>query len=118
MSSPLEGQPSDAQPGSHYPVCTKSYARSRLVPRWKRSPTPAATATEPSAETPRDAAAAQQALEPLQWVSPALTGALIVLAAHRSEQQRTASPLRGALDEGLLAVKGAMLKSTALRRAA
>ncbi|SNR24310.1 hypothetical protein [Blastococcus mobilis] len=84
----------------------------------QRSPAPAATATEPSAETPQDAAAAQQALKPLQWVSPALTGALIVLAAHQSEQQRTASPVRGAVGEGLLAVKGAMLRSTALRRAA
>jgi hypothetical protein len=84
----------------------------------QRSPAPAASATEPSAETPQDAAAAQQGLEPLQWVTPALTGALIVLAAHQGEQQRTASPLRGVVGEGLLAAKGAMLRATALRRAA
>jgi hypothetical protein len=84
----------------------------------QRSPVPAATATEPSAATPEDAAAAQRGLKPLQWATPALTGALIVLAAHQGEQQRTASPLRGALGEGLLAVKGAMWRASSLRRAA
>jgi hypothetical protein len=70
----------------------------------QRSPTPSATATEPSAQTPPDVAAAQQALKPLQWASPALTGALVVLAAHQSEQQRTSGLLRGALGSGLTAV--------------
>jgi hypothetical protein len=76
------------------------------------SPAPAATATEPSAGTPQDVAAAQRGLTPLQWATPALTGTLIVLAAQQSEQQRTSSLLRGALGQGLSAVtrKAAELK--------
>jgi hypothetical protein len=77
------------------------------------SPVPSATATEPSAATPPDTAAAQKGLKPLQWVNPALTGALIVLTAQQGEQQRTASVLRGVLGQGLTAVKGAVAKAAA-----
>jgi hypothetical protein len=70
----------------------------------QKAPTPSATATEPSAGTPSDVAAAQKGLTPLQWAGPALTGTLVVLAAHQSEQQRTAGRLRGALGAGLTAV--------------
>ncbi|HEX2076034.1 MAG TPA: hypothetical protein VHF92_19820 [Geodermatophilus sp.] len=77
----------------------------------QRSPAPAAGATEPSAETPSDAAAAQRALRPLQWVPPALTGALIVLAARQGEQQRVVSPARGALGRGLLGVRAGRLRA-------
>lgn len=36
----------------------------------KDSPTPSATATEPSEATPPEAASAQQTLQPLQWATP------------------------------------------------
>ena len=72
------------------------------------APTPATTATEPSASTPPDTASAQRGLQPLQWATPALTGALIVLSAQQGEQQRTASSLRAVLGQGLLAARAAV----------
>jgi hypothetical protein len=75
------------------------------------APVPAESATEPSAATPTDTAAAQRGLKPLQWVNPALTGVLIVLAAQQSEQQRTSSVLRGVLGAGLASVKAAVLRA-------
>jgi hypothetical protein len=68
-------------------------------------------ATEPSAATPPDVAAAQKGQKPLQWVNPALTGALIVLAAQQGEQQRTSSPVKGALGAGLASLKAAVLRA-------
>jgi hypothetical protein len=75
------------------------------------APVPVQGATEPSAATPPDTAAAQRGLKPLQWVNPALTGVLIVLAAQQSEQQRTSSPLRGAFGAGLASLKAAVLRA-------
>ena len=75
------------------------------------SPVPVQGATEPGAATPPDTAAAQRGLKPLQWVNPALTGVLVVLAAQQSEQQRTSSLLRGAFGAGLTSVKAAVLRS-------
>jgi hypothetical protein len=42
----------------------------------------------PADETPNDVATAQQQLRAAQWVTPALTGVLIVLGAQQGEQQR------------------------------
>ena len=77
----------------------------------QKAPVPSATATEPSAATPDDVATAQKAQRPLQWLNPALTAVLIVLAAQQGEQQRTASTVRGALGAGLTSVKAAVLKA-------
>jgi hypothetical protein len=77
-----------------------------------QAPVPSATATEPGAATPPDVAAAQRGQKPLQWVNPALTGALIVLAAQQGEQQRTSSTLRGALGAGLTSLKAAVLRAS------
>jgi hypothetical protein len=44
--------------------------------------------TEPSGHTPEDVAKAQRQLKVLQWVIPALTGAVLVLNARMGEQQR------------------------------
>ena len=77
----------------------------------QKAPVPSATATEPSAATPDDVASAQKAQKPLQWLNPALTAVLIVLAAQQGEQQRTASTVRGALGAGLTSVKAAVLKA-------
>ena len=51
--------------------------------------------TVPSDATPGDVARTQQQLRVLQWVTPVLTGALIVLGAQQGEQQRPQERLRG-----------------------
>jgi hypothetical protein len=53
--------------------------------------------TEPSGDTPEDVAKAQRQLKVLQWVIPALTGAVLVLNAHMGEQQRPAQVTGGLL---------------------
>lgn len=74
---------------------------------------PAAGATEPSPRTPDDVAEGQAALKPLQWVNPALTSILIVLAAQQGEQQRTApAVLTGALGQGLTSARTALKRVT------
>ncbi|MBW0100866.1 hypothetical protein [Pseudonocardia sp. KRD291] len=52
--------------------------------------TPARGGVTPAAETPAAAAAAQKRLRVVQWVVPALTGALTVIGAQQGEQQRPA----------------------------
>ena len=52
-------------------------------------------ATDPSAATPDDVAAAQKQLRYLQWVLPVLTGAIVVLGAQQGEQQRPSQILAG-----------------------
>ncbi len=54
-----------------------------------------AGATEPSAATPPDVAAAQKQLKILQWVTPALTAVIVVLGAQQGEQQRPTEILTG-----------------------
>jgi hypothetical protein len=49
---------------------------------------PAESATEPHAATPTEVADAQRQLAVLQWVVPALTGALVVISSFAGEQQR------------------------------
>jgi hypothetical protein len=59
--------------------------------------------TDPSIDTPEDVAKAQRQLKVLQWVIPALTGAVLVLNARMGEQQRPAQVsggLRGRLRPG------------------
>jgi hypothetical protein len=56
---------------------------------------PVEAATVPSAETPRKVASTQQQLRILQWVTPALTGVLIVLGAQQGEQQKPAEIAKG-----------------------
>jgi uncharacterized membrane protein len=56
---------------------------------------PAESGTKPNAATPDEVAQAQQQLRMLQWVTPVLTGALVVLGAQQGEQQRPGERLRG-----------------------
>jgi hypothetical protein len=53
--------------------------------------------TDPSNDTPEDVAKAQRQLRVLQWVIPALTGAVLVLNARMGEQQRPAQVTGGLL---------------------
>ena len=50
--------------------------------------------TVPGDATPDDVAGIQQRLRVLQWVTPVLTGALIVLGAQQGEQQRPGERIR------------------------
>lgn len=56
---------------------------------------PVQDGTTPSELTPEPVATAQRQLKSLQWVVPALTGALVVVSAFAGEQQRTASVVDG-----------------------
>lgn len=53
------------------------------------------SATEPSAGTPPDVARAQRILRALQWVTPTLTAAIIIVDARLGEQQRPLQVLAG-----------------------
>jgi ankyrin repeat protein len=53
--------------------------------------------TDPSGYTPEDVAKAQRQLKVLQWVIPALTGAVLVVNARMGEQQRPAQVTGGLL---------------------
>jgi hypothetical protein len=53
--------------------------------------------TDPSGDTPQDVATAQRQLKVLQWVIPALTGAVLVVNARMGEQQRPAQVTGGLL---------------------
>ncbi len=53
--------------------------------------------TDPSGDTPEDVAKAQRQLKVLQWVIPALTGAMVIVNARMGEQQRPAQVSGGLL---------------------
>ncbi len=55
----------------------------------------AKSGTKPNRRTRADVAAAQEQLDRLQWVIPALTGALVVISSYAGEQQRPSEVLRG-----------------------
>jgi len=50
--------------------------------------------TVPADSTPDDVARTQQRLRILQWITPVLTGALVVLGAQQGEQQRPGQRIR------------------------
>ena len=56
---------------------------------------PVGGGTDPSIDTPQDVAKAQRQLKVLQWVIPALTGAVLVVSARMGEQQRPNQGHRG-----------------------
>jgi hypothetical protein len=58
---------------------------------------PAESGTEPAETTPSGIANAQRQLAVLQWVVPALTGALVGVSAFAGEQQRPRETLKGVL---------------------
>jgi hypothetical protein len=57
--------------------------------------TPSKRGTKPSKRARADIAAAQERLDQLQWVVPALTGALVVVSSYAGEQQRPSEVLPG-----------------------
>jgi hypothetical protein len=56
-------------------------------------------ATKPNSQTPTPIVKIQQQQRILQWITPALTGVLIVLGAQQGEQQRPGERLRGVRDK-------------------
>ncbi|GAB3689213.1 hypothetical protein [Angustibacter aerolatus] len=56
---------------------------------------PVSDGTTPSTSTPADVAAAQRQLKVMQWVIPAVTGALVVVSSFAGEQQRTSNVVSG-----------------------
>jgi hypothetical protein len=60
----------------------------------KAGKVPADGGTVPADATPDDVAATQQRLRILQWATPVLTGALVVLGAQQGEQQRPGQRIR------------------------
>ncbi|WP_200210594.1 hypothetical protein [Micromonospora coerulea] len=66
--------------------------------------------TEPSYQTPANVASCQRQMKALQWAVPALTGALVVVTAYMSEQQKAGQVFRGMLGRagGVLAAPTAM----------
>jgi hypothetical protein len=56
---------------------------------------PADSATSPTLTTPKKVANAQRQLAALQWVVPALTGALVVVSSYAGEQQRASEVKKG-----------------------
>ena len=61
----------------------------------KRTDVPAASGTDPAPTTPPEVAAAQKQLKSVQWVVPALTGALVVVSAFAGEQERPSEVKKG-----------------------
>lgn len=58
---------------------------------------PVGDGTNPSFQTPEPVAKAQQQLKLMQWLVPALTGALVVVSSFAGEQQRASEVSRGLL---------------------
>jgi hypothetical protein len=66
--------------------------------------------TEPNYQTPANVASCQRQMKLLQWAVPALTGALVVVTAYMSEQQKPSQVFRGLLGRagGLMSAPGAI----------
>jgi hypothetical protein len=55
----------------------------------------ARSGTKPTKLTKAEIAAAMEQLDRLQWVVPALTGALVVVSSYAGEQQRASEVIKG-----------------------
>jgi hypothetical protein len=61
---------------------------------------PAKSGTKPSKRTKADIARAQEQLDRLQWIIPAITGTLVAVSSYAGEQQRPSEVLRGTRPTG------------------
>lgn len=78
-----------------------AYSRALGAKVSKHNDVPVKGGTEPAASTPPAAASAQRRLSVLQWAVPALTGAIEVVSAYASEQQRASEVHKGVLSRFL-----------------
>ena len=60
----------------------------------------AKSGTKPTKVTKAEVAAAMEQLDRLQWVVPALTGALVVVSSYAGEQQRASEVIKGVAENG------------------
>jgi hypothetical protein len=73
---------------------TTAYSGLLGIKLGKAAAVPADGGTLPSDATPSDVARTQQRLRILQWATPVLTGALVILGAQQGEQQRSGQRIR------------------------
>ena len=74
---------------------TTAWARAAGKTVSNHADVPVKDGTTPNAATPPEVASAQRTLTALQWVIPALTGALVVVSSFAGEQQRPAAVTSG-----------------------
>ncbi|MGY1638836.1 hypothetical protein ACI78V_19480 [Geodermatophilus sp. SYSU D00742] len=72
-----------------------AYSRSLGIVVSGAGSVPAKSGTKPTKRTKAEVAAAQEQLDRLQWVIPALTGALVAVSSYAGEQQRPSEVARG-----------------------
>ena len=72
-----------------------AYSRSLGIVVSGAGAVPAKSGTKPSKRTKAEVAAAQEQLDRLQWIIPALTGALVAVSSYAGEQQRPGEVARG-----------------------
>ena len=63
----------------------------------------ARSGTKPTKLTKAETAAAMEQLDRLQWVVPALTGALVVVSSYAGEQQRASEVVKGVAEKASVA---------------
>ena len=90
---PVPGEPKPGPPGD--PLPTPPTPVPPVDPKPFPPEPPVVDGTTPAADTDPTFAHAQRQLDVLQWVVPALTGALLVLNAYQGEQQRPTVVARG-----------------------
>lgn len=72
---------------------------------------PTGGATVPDEQTSPEVAQAQQRQRILQWLTPILTGLIVVLGAQQGEQQRPGEQLRGLRDKAINEVRHGLPRS-------
>ncbi|HEX8863786.1 MAG TPA: hypothetical protein VGC06_32735 [Actinomycetes bacterium] len=78
-------------------LVTTAYSRALGRKLEQANAAPVQDATTPADETPAEVARPQRQLQALQWIIPALTGAMLVVNARMGEQQRPAQVAGGLL---------------------
>jgi hypothetical protein len=78
-------------------LATTAWSRALGAKLEEAGEVPVQGGTDPSVDTPEGVAKAQRQLKLLQWVIPALTGAVLVVNARMGEQQRPAQVAGGLL---------------------
>jgi hypothetical protein len=79
-------------------LAATGYSRLLGMHLQKAAEAPVVAGTAPHNGTPPDIANRQRQLRVLQWVIPALTGAMIIVTAFAGEQQKPGQVLRGVLN--------------------
>lgn len=73
---------------------------------------PTGGAAVPNTDTPSQTATLQQQQRLLQWLTPVLTGVIVILGAQQGEQQRPGEQLRGLRDRAVQRSKQSLLPNS------